>query len=139
VNESLRNHSRARVRVAYGTACEVEHDDRTIRVDLPPAEGGSSTGPHPAQLMRASLGASVLAGVRRACDVDEVSLEIASESGDDGGAWARLSVLLEVSGAGPAAELAEAVTRAAEASPMLALLSPAVERTIRVRVVPRPR
>jgi uncharacterized OsmC-like protein len=140
VRESFRNHSRARVRVAYGTACEVEHDDRTIRVDQPPAEGGSSTGPHPAQLLRASLGASVLAAVRRGCAVDDVSVEITSESSAESPLlWSRLWLLVEVASGGPSEEVAQAVTRAVEASTMLALLHPLVERAIRVRVVPRTR
>jgi uncharacterized OsmC-like protein len=137
VKERLPNHSRARVRAAYGTACEVEHDDRTIRVDLPPSEGGSSTGPHPAQLLRASLGASVLAAVRRGCPVDDVTVEIASESSEGALPWSRLSLLIQVTSGAPADEVSTAVQRAAEASPMLALLSPAVERAILVRVVPR--
>src|SRR5689334_7319778 len=74
----------ARVRLAYGFACDVEHDDRTVRVDLPVSEGGGATGPHPGQLLRASLGACLVMGyriwaARFNVPLDDVTVHVACE------------------------------------------------------------
>src|SRR5690348_11893789 len=54
----------ARVQMSAGYACDIQCSDRRLRADQPPAEGGDGTGPHPDQLMRASLGACLAMGYR---------------------------------------------------------------------------
>jgi uncharacterized OsmC-like protein len=139
---------RARVRLAYGLACDVEHEDRRIRVDAKVGDGGGATGPQPDQLMRASLGACLLMGYRiwaARLDValDDASLEITCESdaraelGVDPAAplgWTRLRLDVTLHSDAPEAELQRVVEVAHRTSPMLALLSPAIERELRVAV-----
>src|SRR4051812_30678748 len=54
----------ASARCRSGLACEVRDQQRTLTVDLPIEEGGTATGPHPGQLMRASLVACLAIGYR---------------------------------------------------------------------------
>jgi uncharacterized OsmC-like protein len=139
---------RARVRLAYGLACEVEHDDRRMRVDAKPDDGGGATGPQPAQLMRASLGACLLMGyriwaARLEVALDDASLEITCDSdaraelGMDPSAalgWTRLRLDVTLYSDAPAAELQRVIDAAHRTSPMLALLSPAIARELHVEL-----
>src|SRR4029077_11125250 len=59
-----RSSGQARIRLGGGGSCEVEHEDRTLRVDSPIGEGGGGTAPSPGQLMQASVGASLAIGYR---------------------------------------------------------------------------
>src|SRR6187402_176275 len=72
----------ARVERGFGLSCDVRHDDRTIRVDLPRAAGGGATGPHPGQLLRASVGACLVMSCTQWAQrldvvLDDVQLELA--------------------------------------------------------------
>lgn len=138
----------AHVRVAYGLACEVEHADRTLRVDLPGDEGGTASGPHPGQLMRASLGACLVMGyrlwaARLGIALDDVSLDIECEydargqlglDADVQVGWQRVRIDVVLYGSAPEAELLRLAEHTHRLSPMLANLSPDVERVFRVRV-----
>lgn len=138
----------ARVHLAYGLACDVEHDDRRMRVDAKVADGGGATGPQPEQLMRAGLGACLLMGYRiwaARLDValDDASLEITCESDVraeldvDPAAplgWTRVCLDVTLYSDAPEAELQRVIEIAHRTSPMLALLSPAIARELRVAV-----
>lgn len=144
-----RRSASARVRCAHGFACDVEHEDRALRVDLPASEGGSASGPHPGQLLRASLGACLLMGYRSwaavlGVPVDAVSVDIACEYDARGQlgvdpcvpvGWT--SVHFDVTVVTSATELA--VRRLSDTvhrhSPMLANLSADIRRSFDVRVV----
>lgn len=139
----------ARVRPAYGLACEVEHEDRSMRVDLPASGGGGSTGPHPAQLLRASLGACFVMSCRLWADrlqlpIDDVRLEIAcdydpiarlAEDGSPASTWERVRFDATVVSTAAEADIERMVELAHRHSPMLALLAQSVERAFSVRVV----
>jgi uncharacterized OsmC-like protein len=140
---------RARVRPAYGLACDVEHEDRSMRVDLPASGGGGSTGPHPAQLLRASLGACFLIccrlwAERLALQVDDVTLEIACEydpisrltdEATPPSTWERIRFDVTLVSDAAEADLVRLVDLAHRHSPMLALLAPTVERAFSLRIV----
>lgn len=139
----------ARVRLAYGRACDVEHDDRSMRVDLPIEDGGGATGPDPGQLMRSSLGASLLLGYRfwaqrRGVPLDDVTLEVACEfdppapaetEPDAAATWQRIRFEVTVTSSAGPAELQALVDVTHRHSPMLALLSERVEREVRLHIV----
>jgi uncharacterized OsmC-like protein len=139
----------ARVRLAYGMACDVEHEDRTIRVDLPAAEGGGATGPHPGQLMRASLGACLVMGyriwaARLEVPLDDVFLDIGCEYDVRGQlgvdpfarvGWKRVTFEVVVRSAAPEEDVLRVIDTAHRLSPMLANLSSDVERTFHLRVL----
>jgi uncharacterized OsmC-like protein len=142
----------ARVRLVHGVACDVEHDDRTLRVDLPATEGGGATGPHPGQLMRASLGACLAMGLRiwaarLEVTVAGVHLDVECEYdprgqlGVDAHArvgWSRVVFDVVIESAAPEADVLRVVETARALSPMLANLSPSIEQVFRVRVVSAP-
>jgi len=143
----------AQVRLVRGFACDVEHEDRTHRVDLPAADGGGASGPHPGQLFRASLGACLAMGyrfwsARLSVPIHDVTLSVTVEydvrgqlgldpSVDVG--WQRVTfdvVLTSDADETTVRRLADHVHRH---SPMLANLSPSVERFFCLRVVPSAR
>lgn len=139
----------ARVRLAYGVACDVEHEDRTIRVDLPSADGGGATGPHPGQLLRASLGACLVMGyriwaARLEVPLDDVVLDLVCEYdvrgqlGLDPAAaigWKRVTFDVVVRSASPEGDVRRVIETAHRLSPMLANLSSDVERVFHVGVL----
>src|SRR5688572_23303241 len=109
----------AQVARVYGLACDVSHEDRTLRVDLPRSAGGGATGPHPGQLLRASIGACLVMACtlwaeRLGVVLDEVRLEIASSYDERGQlglddavpvGWQRLELDLFVVSAADAREI----------------------------------
>jgi uncharacterized OsmC-like protein len=147
--ESARHSASARVHTAYGLACDVEHEDRRMRVDLPASEGGGATGPHPGQLMRSSLGACLAMGyriwaARLGVAIDDVSLEIACEYDARGQlgvdaavpvGWKRVRFDVTIHSAAPEADVRHVVETTQRLSPMLALLSSEVVREFRLRIV----
>jgi uncharacterized OsmC-like protein len=147
--EPALHHGRASVRLVHGLACDVEHDDRTLRVDLPQADGGGATGPHPGQLMRASLGACLVVGLRvwaarLDVPVSGIQLDVECEFDPRGqlGAdpdaavgWTRITFDVQVESTAPEADVRRVVETTRSLSPMLANLSPSIEQTFFVRVV----
>jgi uncharacterized OsmC-like protein len=138
-----------RVELAYGFACNVDLGDRSLRVDLPSAEGGTGSGPHPGQLMRASLSACLVMGyrlwaARLGVALDDVALELSCEFdergqlGLDAGTsvgWRRISWTTTLWSTAPEAELAGLVEKTHRYSPMLANLAPEIERAFSLCVV----
>jgi uncharacterized OsmC-like protein len=140
---------RAHVGRVYGFSCDVRHEDRTLRVDLPRSSGGGATGPHPGQLLRASLGACLVMGCtlwarRLGVALDEVQLEIACSYDERGQlglddavpvGWQRLELDLSITSAAPQSEVERVVETARRLSPMLQNLSPAIEQVFRLHLL----
>ncbi len=139
----------AQVALVYGLACDVSHSDRTLRVDLPRAAGGGATGPHPGQLLRASIGACLVMGCvlwarKLGVAIDDVQLELACTYDERGQlgldasvavGWQRLELDLLVTSAAAPSEVERVVETARRLSPMLQNLSPAIEQVFRLRVI----
>ncbi|HKP63199.1 MAG TPA: OsmC family protein [Polyangiales bacterium] len=142
-------HGSARAELAYGFACDVDLGDRSLRVDLPRADGGSSTGPHPGQLMRASLSACLVMGYRAwaaRLDVplDDVAVQICcayderGQLGIDDEAWIgwqRIHWTTTLWSSAPDSDLTRLVETTHRFSPMLANLAPYIAREFELRVV----
>jgi uncharacterized OsmC-like protein len=144
-----RSQGSALAALAYGFACDVDLDDRSLRVDLPREEGGSGSGPHPGQLMRASLSACLVMGyrvwaARLAVPLDDVTVAISCEFDERGQlgvdpdtsiGWQRIRWTTTLWSAASDAELERLVQTTHRLSPMLANLAPSVAREFEVRVV----
>ena len=143
-HEMGRSSGHTRVRMApAGLACEVEHEDRTQRVDLPAADGGDGSAPHPGQLMRASLGACLSMGyrlwaARLEVPIEAVELEITCDydargqmgvSDDVPVGWREIRIHVTVTSDAPHEEIERVVQTTHRLSPMLANLSSAIRQT----------
>ncbi|MFZ5893646.1 MAG: OsmC family protein [Myxococcota bacterium] len=143
----------AHVERSYGIACDVRHADRTLRVDLPRSAGGGSTGPHPGQLLRASIGACLVMGCtqwaqRLGIALDDIQLEIAASYDERGQlgiddsvpiGWQRLELDLVITSAAAEADVQRVVDAARRSSPMLANLSSTIEQIFRLQhITPNP-
>jgi uncharacterized OsmC-like protein len=143
-----RSHGSATAELAYGFACNVDLGDRSLRVDLPRAEGGSGSGPHPGQLMRASLSACLVMGYRAwaarlEIPLDDVALEMSCEFDERGQlgvdaetsiGWQRICWKTTLWSSASDGELERLVETAHRLSPMLANLAPAVAREFELRI-----
>jgi len=144
-----RSSGEARVHLREGMACDVEMDDRTLRVDISTSEGGGGSGPHPGQLMRASLGACMaigyrLWGARLDVPIEAVEVDVGCDYdargqmglGDDVAiGWERLRFVVTIVSPAPEAEVRRVVETADRLSPMLANISPAVRRSTHLTVL----
>lgn len=144
-----RGRGQARVRMRAGYACAVEHEDRTEVVDQPESEGGGGAGPHPGQLMRASLGACLAMGYRSWAarldvDIEAVDVDIVCEYDARGQmglssevpiGWERIRFEVVITSNGAEDELRHVVDVADRLSPMLANLSPTITRTRQLTIV----
>ncbi len=144
-----RGSGQTKVHMGEGLACEAFHEDGTVRADQPASEGGTATGPHPGQLMRAGLGACLAMGyrlwaARLGTPIDAVDVEIVcayDARGQMGLApeiaigWQRISFHVTIVSAAPPDEIHRVVETADRLSPMLANLSVAVERSHRLTIV----
>jgi len=133
---------RASVALVSPLACESRRADHVTRVDLPVEEGGSGSGPTPGDLMRASLGACMamsyrLWAARLGVDVRTVEVDVTCEfdargqlgiADDVPVGWERLLLEVRIVTASPPSEVRRVVEVADRLSPMLANLSPAIER-----------
>jgi uncharacterized OsmC-like protein len=142
----------AHVSRGYGLSCDVSHDDRTLRVDLPRSAGGGATGPHPGQLLRASIGACLVMGCtlwaqRLGVVLDDVQLEIACSYDERGQlgldelvpiGWQKLELSLVITSAATAEEVERVVETARRLNPMLHNLSPAIEQVFHLRLLSPP-
>jgi uncharacterized OsmC-like protein len=151
--ELARVASQAVVRLEDRLACAVEDGGRTLRADLPPEEGGTASGPHPEQLMRASLGACLAIGyrlwaARLGVPIDRVELSVTCELDGRGQlglstevpvGWQRVRVEVTVVSPAPESEVRRVVETANRLSPMLANLSREVEQLHRLTVLPAER
>jgi uncharacterized OsmC-like protein len=143
-----RSSAQARVLLAADLCCEVEEAAWRTRVDQAPDEGGTGTAPHPGQMMRASLAACLAMGYRMWAArldvaIDQVEIEVTCESDVRGQlgfedvtvGWNRILVDVCITSAAPEADVRRMVATADRLSPMLANLSPAIERVHRLRVI----
>lgn len=144
-----RGSGQARVRLGQGFACDVHVEDRTLRADQPPGEGGQGSGPHPGQLMRASLGACLAMGYRtwgarleveiESVDVDMTCIYDARGqmdlAADVAVGWQEIAFDVTIASAAPEGDIRRVVETADRLSPMLANLSPAVRRVHRLTIV----
>jgi uncharacterized OsmC-like protein len=137
----------ARVRLTGDLCCDVEEAGWVTRVDQSPEEGGTGSAPHPGQVIRAGLTACLAMGYRNwgarlDVAIDDVEVEVMCESdarGQMGVAgvavgWQRIVVDVRIVSAASEAEVRRVVETADRLSPMLAILSPAIERVHRLRV-----
>jgi uncharacterized OsmC-like protein len=132
-----------------GLRCEVRHGDGTLVSDQPASEGGTGTGPHPGQLMRASLGACLamgyrIWGARLGVAIDAVEVDLTCEydargqlgvADDVAVGWQRVRFGVTITTTAPEEAVREVVATADRLSPMLANLSPAVRREHHLTIV----
>jgi uncharacterized OsmC-like protein len=137
-----RSVAQVNARLASGLRCEVRHGARVTLADLPMEEGGSASAPTPGDLMRASLGACLAMSyrgwaARLGLELAAVEVDVTAEydargqlglADDVAIGWQRLLIEVRVESAAPAAEVRRVVELADRLSPMLANLSPAIER-----------
>jgi uncharacterized OsmC-like protein len=141
--------AQARVRLDDGIRCDVEEGPWRTRIDQSVDEGGTASGPHPGQMMRASIVACLamayrLWGARLDVALDRIDVEVLCESdargqlGIDGVSigWRRIVVDVRITSSAPGADVRRVVETADRLSPMLANLSPAIERVHRLEVQP---
>jgi uncharacterized OsmC-like protein len=138
----------ARAQVGAELTCEVDLGDRRMRVDVPAEEGGHGVAAHPGQLMRASLGACLavgykLWGARLEIPVDAVAVDVTCEydargqlglSPDVRVGWRRVTFEVTVTSAAAEADIRRVVETADRLNPLLANLSPEIERVHRLWV-----
>jgi uncharacterized OsmC-like protein len=143
-----RGTAQARIRLGDGLACDVEHRDRTLRVDEPPSEGGGGAGPRPDELMCASIGASLamgyrLWGARLGVPVEAATVEMTCEydlrgqlgvDEDVTAGWQSVRFDVTISSGAPEEAVRRLVETADRHSPMLANLAPSVRRFHHLRV-----
>lgn len=137
-----RGSGHARVRLGgAGLACEVEHPDRTLLVDLPAEDGGSAAAPHPGQLMRTSVGACLamgyrIWGARLGVPLDAVEVEICCEYDSRGQmgldpdvavGWQRLQFHVTLTTAAAETDVRRLFETVNRLSPMLANLNADIE------------
>lgn len=137
------------VHLAGGFICDVHHDEVMTVVDQPASEGGAGTSADPEQLLRASLGAALamgyrLWGARLGVPIDAADLEVTCEYDLRGRmgldqatpvGWQRLHVHVAIVSDAPLAEVRQVVEAADRLNPILANLSPAVQRIHRLTVI----
>jgi uncharacterized OsmC-like protein len=138
-----RGSGQAHVRLAAeGLRCDVAHGARIQLVDQPTSEGGADAGPHPGQLMRASLGACLamgyrIWGARLGVAIDAVEVELTCEfdargqlgvADDVAIGWQNVRFDVTITSAAPEADVQNVVEIADRRSPMLANLSGSVRR-----------
>jgi len=143
-----RTTAQARVRLGDTLACDVEEGAARTRVDQPLEEGGTGSGPHPGQMLRASLVACLAMGYRQwgarlGVAIDGVEVDVTCESDARGQlgfedvpvGWQRIVVDVCIASRAPAADVRRVVATADRFSFLLANLSPAIERIHHLRVV----
>jgi len=138
----------AHTRLGETLTCDVEEASWRTRIDQSADDGGTGSAPPPAQMMRASLVACLamgyrMWGARLDVAIDQVEIEVVCESDARGQlgfedvtvGWTRIVVDVCITSAAPEADVRQVVATADRFSPMLANLSPAIERVHRLRVV----
>jgi uncharacterized OsmC-like protein len=147
-SQPLWRQQRAHIARAYGLSCDVRHDDRTQRVDLPRSAGGGSTGPHPGQLLRASIGACLVMGCTTWAEhfgvsLDDVKLDILCSYDERGQlglddsvpvSWQRVELDLFITSSAEASVVEQVVDTVLRLSPMLNALSPSIERIFKLHL-----
>jgi uncharacterized OsmC-like protein len=143
-----RINAQAHVRLGDSLLCEVEESAWRTRVDQSLEEGGMGSAPHPSQMMRASIAACLAMGYRQwgarlDVQIDGVEVDVLCES-DAGGqlgiegvsvGWQRMVVDVRLGSRAPESDVRRVVETADRLSPLLANLSPAIERVHHLRLV----
>jgi uncharacterized OsmC-like protein len=140
--------AQARVRLGESLLCEVEEGGWRTRIDQSAEEGGTESAPHPGQMMRASVAACLAMGYRTwgarlDVAIDGVEVDVLCQSDARGQlgiagvaiGWQRMVVAVRVTSRAPEADVRRVVETANRLSPLLANLSPAIERVHRLRLV----
>jgi uncharacterized OsmC-like protein len=145
-----RSSGQARVRLGPDLLCDVDHPYHSLLAAAPPDDGGRGLGPDPNELMAASLGASLAMGyrlwsARLDLPIEGAEVEVLCESdlrgqlgaGEVPVGWQRLLVSATVLSQAPEASVRQMVELADRHCPMLANLSPGIERIHRLAIVRR--
>jgi uncharacterized OsmC-like protein len=143
-----RTTAQARGSVRDLLTCDVEEGPWRTRVDQSLEDGGAGSAPHSGQIMRASLVACLaigyrMWGARLGVAIDAVDVDVVCESdargqlGIDGVpvGWQRIVMDVSIASRAPEADVRRVVETADRLSPMLANLSPAIERVHHLRIV----
>jgi uncharacterized OsmC-like protein len=138
----------ARLRLRDGLCCEVDEGEWRTRIDQAVEAGGTGTAPHPAQVMRAAIVACLAMGYRQwgarlGVAIDEIDIDVLCETDVRGQlgiadvpiGWHRIIVNVCITSAALETDVRRVVETADRLSPLLANLSPAIERVHRVRIV----
>lgn len=145
-----RTEGQAHARLGDALLCEVEEATWRTRVDQAPDEGGTGSAPHPGQMMRASIVACLAMGYRvwgARLDVviEAVEVDVVCESDARGQlgiegvpiGWQRIIVDVCIASRASEADVRRVVETTNRLSPLLANLSPAIERVHHLRIVRR--
>jgi uncharacterized OsmC-like protein len=143
-----RTSGQASVRLRDELRCEVEEESWRTSIDQSLDGGGTGLAPHPGQMMRAALVACLamgyrIWGARLDVAIDEVEVDVLCETdvrgqlglADVAVGWQRIFVDVRITSAAPEADVRRLVETADRLSPLLANLSPAIERTHNLRVL----
>ena len=134
--------AQANVKLVTELACEARRANRITRVDLPADEGGRDSAATPGDLIRAGLGACLAMGyrlwaARQGVEVLAVEVDVTCEldvrgqlgiADDVPIGWQRLLFEARVTSTAPTTDVRSVVECANRLSPLLANLSPAIER-----------
>jgi uncharacterized OsmC-like protein len=143
--------SRTHARLVAGLACDVSQGEggRVLRTDQSVSGGGAGEGPHPGQLMGASLAADLAMGyrlwaARLDVPIDAVDVDVVCEWDVRGQmdlapavaiGWDLILFDVTLASAAAEADVRRVVETADRLSPMLANLAPAVRRIHRLTIV----
>jgi uncharacterized OsmC-like protein len=138
----------AHVRLRDALCCEVEEAAWRTRIDQPAEAGGTGSAPHPAQVMRAALVACLAMsykewGARLDVAIDEIEVDVLCETDVRGQlgiadvpiGWQRIVIDVCIASTASEADVRGVVATANRLSPLLANLSPAIERIHHLRIV----
>jgi uncharacterized OsmC-like protein len=143
-----RTSGQAHVRLGDDLSCEVHEATFRTRIDQSVEGGGAGTAPHPAQMMRAALVACLAMGYRTWAarldvEIAEVVVDVVCETDVRGQlgiadvpiGWQRIVVDVCIASRAADADVRRVVETADRLSPLLANLSPAIERVHHLRIV----
>lgn len=139
--------AQAHARLGEDVRCEVEDGGWRVEVDPSVEEGGRPSAPHPGQMMRASLAACLAIAYRQwsarlDVPIDDVEVDVLCELdargqlGIEGVAvgWQRMVVVVRIQSRAPEADVRRLVQTADRLNPLLANLSPGIERVHHLRL-----
>ena len=138
----------AHTRLRDTLTCDVEEATWRTRVDQSADDGGTGSAPHPAQMMRASLVACLAMGYRTwgarlDVEIEDVEVDVTCETdvrgqmgiADVAIGWQRIVIDVCIASRASAVDVRRVVDTADRLSPMLANLSPAIQRAHHLRIV----
>ena len=143
-----RTSGQAHVRLCDDFCCDVQEAAFTTRIDQSVEGGGGGTAPHPAQMMRAAIVACLamgyrMWGARLDVEIAEVVVDVLCETDVRGQldiadvpiGWQRIVIDVCIASRASDAEVQRVVKTADRLSPLLANLSPAIERVHHLRII----